>query len=167
MPPSIEACAPTTIGQLWRTRGRRTDGREQRSRIGLVLELQGDAHELRVFPGQQLVHWRETVSRSERGIPGEGRAENEGGSFLTRIVLSGPTQHLGIDQASLTRIANRRPPDWLVGKRLNLWQPSGCIDQRVRAVGHNDEVRDPTARCELGGRAPHGPWRTSPGSAPA
>src|SRR5215203_1579705 len=155
MLPSIEACAPLTTGQftgqLRRTRRRRTDGREQRSRIGPVLVLQGDAHELRVYPGQQLVHWRETVSRSERGVPREGRTEKEGGSSLTRMALPGPTQHLGTGQAPLACIANRCPPDWLVGKWLNLWQPSGCIDQRVRAVGGNDEVRDPTAGCELGG----------------
>src|SRR5919106_6527432 len=65
--------------------------------------------------------------------------------------LPGPTHQLGIGRAARERLADRRPPDWLIVKGFNPWQPSGTIDERALSVVHNQQVSNPIAGCKFGG----------------
>lgn len=57
-----------------------TDGRQPLARSDLIEVFQSNARELRVFPHHHLVHWREPVSRGERGVIVHRRAQEERGS---------------------------------------------------------------------------------------
>src|SRR5215216_2174857 len=103
------------------------------------------------MPSQQLLHGHEAAFRGERGVRTKGRAQEERGPPRVNVTRSCPTQQFGIGRPALLRVADRRPPDRLVWKGLNLWQPPGCIDEDVPTVVRNDKVCDSTAELKLGG----------------
>src|SRR5688500_8821237 len=152
MPPSIEAWTLATTCPSWPVSRKRTDGRRQLARAELLEILHGDTRDRRVFPSQKLIQRGEPVARHQRGVLEGGRAQEERRSPRARAALPGPTQQLGIDRTTLARVADRRPPDRLTLPGDDVWQPPGRIDQRVRAVVHNHQVRNPIAGIEFGGK---------------